>query len=284
MRKPEKPALIRWLYRSEFSKAVSFRVVLKQAAQGALQKDPISAEAYAESNAQRVWSNLLQEQEEDERRGISRVFEVLDTSAMTLRWCAPQSLLPEMTARAARLRQRPALLKMIDELTDREFEALACVAMRFAGATETTLTPKGNEGGVDFFALIPFHSSCHLFSGGTHPVRVVGQSKKYTSSVQAGKFKEFLKTMDEVKHGGEPKTEAVIPAWFRSKRGPLVGLMIAHSGFQSGAETRARRHGVLTADSLDLAETIALSTTLPLYLTADERVAECRSRIAQLLS
>jgi hypothetical protein len=247
-----------------------------------LGKDPLAAEAYAETNVGSFWNYLLLAQDEDEQRGISRVFEAIDPMARTLRWCSAPGA--EMVRRAIRLRHRAVVLKMIDSLSDRQYEALACVSLNLAGASKFVLTPKGNEGGVDFFALLPSPARCHLFSGAHHPLRIIGQSKKYTSAVQAGKFKEFLKTIDEVKHGGEPKTEKVIPPWFHSVRGPIVGLMIAHYGFQSGATTRARRHGVILADSLDLAELIAMSRGINESLPGEARADECRSRVQALLS
>lgn len=283
MRPPEKPTLLRWLYRTEFDGIVPFRDTLQRAARVALGKDALAADAYVESNVKSVWSYLLRTQEEEERRGISRIFDVVDAMALTLRWCSPSPHGPP-ARHAAKLRHRPAMLSMIDALTDREFEALACVSLRLVGATETILTPPGNEGGVDFFALIPSPGRCHLFSGGSHPLRIIGQSKKYSSAVQVGKFKEFLETIAEVKHGGEPKTEKVVPPWFHAVRGPIIGLMIAHTGFQAGAETRARKHGVIVADSLDMAEILALSRGIPEYLTGAERASECRSRIRALVA
>jgi len=282
MRPPEKPALLRWLYRTEFDAIVPFRDALQRAARDALGKDTLAAEAYVESNVKSVWSYLLRAQEEEERRGISRIFDVVDAMALTLRWCSLSGHGPP-ARRAAKLRHRPAMLRMIDHLSDREFEALGCVSLKLTGATETILTPAGNEGGVDFFGLIPSPGRCHLFSGGTHPLRIIGQSKKYSSAVQVGKFKEFLKTIDEVKHGGEPKTEKVVPSWFHEVRGPIIGLMIAHSGFQAGAQTRARKHGVIVADSLDMAEILALSRGIPEGLSPTERAANCQSRIHTLL-
>jgi hypothetical protein len=173
---------------------------------------------------------------------------------------------------------------MIDALTGREYEALACVAMKVVGASEITLTPFGTEGGIDFFALVRSPARCHLFAGSTNPIRIVGQSKKYTRQVGVDKMKEFLATMDEVKHRGEPKTERVVPPWFHATRGPIVGCMIAHRGFQSGATSRARNHGIITADSLDIAEMLALSRGIPDELDADARTAECLSRTRLLLS
>lgn len=277
---PEKPALLRWLYRLEIYGVVSLRDTLQRGAQVVLGKDVISAEAYVESNAGTVWGHVLQAQEADEKRGISRIFEAVDPVALTLR-CYGLNRSP--ARRAARLRHRPAMLNMIDALTPREYEALACVSMDLIGATKTLLTPSGTEGGVDFFALIPSLGRCHLFSGNSHPIRIIGQSKKYANALQPDKFKEFLTTIDEVKHGGEPKTEKVVPTWFRAVPGPIIGLMIAHSGFQEGAKTRARKHGVIIADSLDLAEMTALSKRIPEHLASAARASECRSRIGALL-
>ena len=210
----EKPTLLRWIYRSEFEDVLSLKAILQKGAQFVLGKDPLAAEAYAETNVGSFWNYLLRAQDEDEQRGISRVSEAIDPMARTLRWCSSPGA--EMVRRAIRLRHRAVVLKMIDSLSDRQYEALACASLNLAGASKFVLTPKGNEGGVDFFALVPSPARCHLFSGAHHPLRIIGQSKKYTSAVQAGKFKEFLKTIDEVKHGGEPKTEKVIPPWFHS--------------------------------------------------------------------
>jgi len=282
MRQFDKPTLLRWIYRSEYAGIQPFRDVLQQGATEALRKDVIGAEAYVESNLNSFWGYLMKAQEADERRGISRIVDIVDPMAMTMRWYTPP-INQTLNRRMARLRHRPATLKMIDTLTDREFEALACVAMTFAGASNTNLTPAGNEGGVDFFSLIPSPGRCHLFSGGVHPLRIIGQAKKYSGPVPVDKMKEFLTTINEVKHGGEAKTEKVVPAWFHSVRGPIVGLMVAHSGFQAGAETRARRHGVITSDSLDLAELLTLSRFVPAHLSANEHIADLRSRTATFL-
>jgi hypothetical protein len=279
MRRPEKPALLRWLYRSEFEGIVAFRDMLRRGARAALGKDAIAAEAYVETNLNSVWNYLLQAQDADEKRGISRIFDVFDPTARTLQWCSPLC----DARRAARLKDRAAILSMIDALTNREFEALACVALRLVGATETFLTPPGNEGGVDFFALVPSPTRCHLFSSGSHPLRIIGQSKKYSNPVEASVFKEFLQTINEVKSGGEPKTEKIIPTWFHV-RGPIIAVMVAHSGFQSGATTRARRHGVIIADSIDMAEILALSRGIPEHLPSLDRVLKCKDSIQAILS
>jgi hypothetical protein len=285
MPRSEKPALLQWLYRSEFESVVPLKALLQRGAHVVLGKDTPAAEAYAESNLNAFWNYLLKEQESDSQRGVSRVFEIVDPMARTLRWCPlPPHSCSLQARRTRRLRHRPAMLSMIDTLNNREYEALACASLSLVGASETFLTPPGNEGGVDFFALLPSPGRCHLFSGGHHPLRIVGQSKKYASAMEAGEFKEFLTTMEEVKHGGQPKTDKIVPAWFRAVYGPIVGLVIAHSGFQSGATTRARQHGILTAESLDMAEMVALSKMIPEYLAGVDRAMEFKKRIRALLA
>jgi hypothetical protein len=158
----------------------------------------------------------------------------------------------------------------------------AGVLLEALGASTVNLTRRGSDGGVDAFGLIARPYSSHLLASTNRPIRIVAQSKKYESSMHVKEMKEFLQTLSEVKHGGEPKTNAIVPSWFRSARGPIIGLVISHRGFQSGADSRARSHGILTADSLDVAEVIALKGALYGKRNIDKEKA-CLERISQLL-
>jgi hypothetical protein len=282
MPRPEKPEILRWLYRREFTSVVALRHVLEQGAQIVLGKPSDLAEAYAENNLSAFWNLLLQRQGEDVQKGLRRSFDVIDASAMTLAWCgvgSPQALPRAEEHMLERLRHRPAMLRMIDALSDRQYEALGCVISQLAGSANVHLTPPGNEGGIDFFTIVPPFARCHLFAGGTHPLRVVGQCKKWKDPVPVGTMKEFLQTLQNVKHRGEPKIEAIVPQWFHAVRGPIVGLVFGHGGFQSGADTVARNHGVIIADSLDLAEIAALSRRIPQKGSGAQRAQECLNRI-----
>jgi hypothetical protein len=172
---------------------------------------------------------------------------------------------------------------MIDSVSDRQYEAMSCVLLEALGATMVNLTRLGSDGGVDAFGLIVHPCSSHLLGSTNHPIRVVAQSKKYKSSMQVDKMKEFLQTLNEIKHGGQPKTDAIIPNWFKSARGPIIGLVISHSGFQSGTDSRARSHGILTADSIDIAEVIALKGNI-YGIKGTEKANACLIRIEQLLA
>lgn len=283
----EKPALLDWLYRREFRDPFRIGEALSQGAKEVLGRSAAEADDYSEANADTFWQYLLSTQQERRRRGLLPPFEVLDEMAMTLSWCGVGQQLPasrqERRSRF-RARRRPAMLRMIDALNDRQYEALGCVIAQLGGASDVFLTPHGGEGGVDFFALVPTPGRCHLFSGGIHPLRIVGQCKKHKRTIDEAMAKEFVETLQTVKYRGEPKIEKLVPAWFHATRGPIIGLLVSHAGFQSGADTKARNHGFILADSLDLAEIAALSSQIPEDLDAAARAYQCASRVAQMLS
>src|SRR5207247_8381220 len=99
---------------------------------------------------------------------------------------------------------------------------------------EVTLTPAWHEGGSDLFGLLAVYRSTHDFSGTSSPILIVGQSKKYWSPVSVDKVKEFALTLEQVRHRS-PQVPIPLPTWFVLSRGPVVGWMLAHSGFQTGA-------------------------------------------------
>ena len=217
-------------------------------------------------------------------RGLSASFLIHSRESKTIS-CYPvtNSQRGRFRRIALRSRGRPTILRMIDGLSDRQYEAMSCVLLEALGATNVNLTPFGSDGGVDGFGLISRPCSSHLFGSAHHPIRVVAQAKKYKTSMQADKMKEFLQTLNEVKHGGQPKTDAIIPSWFKGARGPIIGIVLSHRGFQSGADSRARSHGILTADSVDLAEVIALKGMIYGMKGVDKTQA-CLKRVSQLLA
>ena len=59
--------------------------------------------------------------------------------------------------------------------------------------------------------------------------------------------------------------------------------MVAHNGFQSGTETKARNNGVIISESLDLAEIAANSRVLSEVDTIEERVDTLHENINDML-
>jgi len=251
---------------------------------GILQKDAISADAFSASNEKAFWNYITRENTAFSDLGISVALKPHDALSRTFE-CYP---LPSNASirdwhQALKLRSRPSILREIDALSDRKYEALGAYVLQAIGADKVSVTPPGSEGGVDFYASIGHSGSNLLIGSSTSPIRIVGQSKKYSVPLEASKLKEFLKTLDEVHHMSEPKTVAHIPTWFKAARGPILGMIFAHSGFQSGADSRAMKHGVITADSVLLAQVIAESCQL-IGSSANFNSTRFHARLDSLLS
>lgn len=264
----------------------SFRDILTQASQTALGKSLIEAEAFAEANLQKCWALLLDLVEDDEKSGRIPFCGVIDRTARLLQNPCKQ-LINSSDKKKRRLGHllnvRPDILLTIDILSAREYEAACCLTTSLVGAQRTHLTPTGDEGGVDFLAVIRQHSPCHVFSSIGREFRIVGQSKKYASKVQVGNMSQFIKTVENVRHRSG-RVEEIIPAWFHASSGPIVGWMIAHSGFQTGALGEAKKHGIIVSDSRDLAEMISSSKRFYKTKKNVDRVSQLIPDIRKLLS
>ncbi|HUT70285.1 MAG TPA: restriction endonuclease [Desulfatiglandales bacterium] len=278
----QKRRVLNWFERKTFATdTIYFCDALVEAACSALGLSALDAESLTEGAASRFWNYFLRKIDEDRRRGLNSLFEVSEPSAMKFRW-TPQTYLrstvQKTRSQGFKLRARPQILAMIDQLDFRQYEALGSVISTLAGAKRTKLTPRGNEGGVDFFALIEMPARCHLFSGATGPLRLIGQCKKHTVRLDVGKIRDFITTIDNIRKR-QPDVESHVPTWFRSTRGPIVGWIVAHEGFQNGAERAARDHGIVLADSLDLAEIAALSRITNVWETPESRLCRIFSMI-----
>ena len=155
--------------------------------------------------------------------------------------------------------------------------------MQIIGASAVHLTPIGNEGGVDFYALIECDTGTHLFGSSASGFRVVGQAKKYEQRQSITNFNSFLKVLDNVRHLHSSVVRCM-PEWFRRGNGPILGLYVAHRGYQSGVPPVAAAHGVVLADSIDLGEMCALSNSLDASAAPDRRAHIFRSYVDQQLN
>ncbi|HSE19283.1 MAG TPA: restriction endonuclease [Pyrinomonadaceae bacterium] len=285
MSNSKQQTILDWFYRAQpRTGLIDFGDLLASAASEALGLSGMENAAYVASNSSRIWSALQLEQDLREREGVNPILEMIDV----VRKCRWHSILlgvapPAEMRRRLRLRSRPAMIERIDNLTWRQYEALGCVVSQLCGASQVHLTPPGNECGIDFFATVTVNGNNHVFSGSRTPLRIVAQCKKYESRVDVEKIKSFNDTLGDLRKK-EPKVTALTPAWFQLTRGPIVGWVIAHKGFKSGAKTRAHNHGILLSDTIDLAEIAALSRDLPESMTTNERADELIKRIQGLLT
>lgn len=279
----ESRLFIDWLLRIDPEPAFSLDGLLERFAVDVLGRVPALASSYAQANRLVRWRDILRMDSAFSSSGAAPVLFDIDPSARTARYLARSPVNGVISKeRTLRSLARPAVLRAFDALGSREYEALACVAAECAGADRTHLTPPGNEGGIDFFALIKNPGRCHVFSEARSPIRVIGQCKKYASSVQVEKVRQFVQSIHSVCHQSL-LVEKHVPAWFRSSTGPVVGWMIGHSGFQSGAETLARNHGIVISDTLDVAEVCVQSRLFPMPSPGVDLPGLIRAKIAEKL-
>ncbi|MGP8438932.1 restriction endonuclease [Paraburkholderia fungorum] len=236
-----------------------FRALLANLAASALGKDRPQAETYADANLRRFWNWLKEAIDDHRRRNLSPYFVIPQPSSFALA-CGAQHLSqfadPESQVAGRYSRLRPHLLRQIDRLSDRQYEALAGIACRSLGASNFYLTPAGNEGGVDFFATLAISKSDNAPSSLGHELRVVGQCKKYKTPVPVDRVEGFLQTMSNIRHRSA-RVASHIPTWFNESNAPIVGWIISHQGFQSGSSDEAKQHGLFLSDSVDLAEILS---------------------------
>jgi hypothetical protein len=279
--------LIGWFYRESFPiGTLDFDELLYQAVRLVLDKSDIDTEAYVERNTGRLWNELLESLDIDSRSGRSAMFEVRDRKGRKLVWSPSNIGLASSNkerCHQVRLGTRPSITRLIDNLSDREYEALGCVICQLIGATNVLLTPAGNERGIDFLATINMPSRCHVFGGSNRLFRVVGQAKKYESKVEFKEVQRLNETLNEIKYQ-TPAMQGLIPPWFHTAAGPIIGWLIAHKGVQSGGVSYARNHGILISDSIDLAEIATLSRQLDESYPADKRAAILGARVNAILS
>ena len=284
----EKEKILRAFYRRDFpSGIVEFEQELTTIVQNALGKSAIETHAYVQKNEKRLWNALKQRLDDDRRKGRHPLFQVKDYSDRRITWSPHEMMSAGTSAKeksiGLRLRSIPYVLDAIDRLNDRQFEALCCIICEFVGASKIKLTPKGNEGGVDFFALISVHAKCYLFGGNDRPLRIIGQAKMYNDRVSVDKVKQLIQTINEVKEQN-PSVERHVPSWFRSASGPVVGWLATHQGVQAGSSTKAKNHGIVVSDSLDMAEIAALSKQVDNTLTPRQRAKIVTDKAKQFLA
>lgn len=236
-----------------------FDGVLTDAAERALGKTRIEAEAFTRVNARKYWNWVARQRDDDIRAGLNPCFSLTDPGLRRcawLPWTLSQSANANEQRLAVLLRSRPQIQTGIDALDEREYEAMGCLVCDVIGASHLHLTPRGNEGGMDFLAILEFSFMPHVFKGMRGAILIVGQCKKYAEPVQVDRVEQFIKTVENVRHRA-PRVTPHLPPWFHDCNGPIVGWMIAHNGVQVGGRDEAKQHGVVLSDSRDLAEIVA---------------------------
>jgi hypothetical protein len=226
-----------------------------------LECNQIEALSYAEANKRHIWKRLVERIDEERNKGLHPTFRVVDTNRYEFAWFPKlaESDPSSLKQKKLRLSYRGRILDYLDTVDSRQYEAVGGVICILAGANRWHLTDPGNEFGVDFLAVLPAYGSSHLFPHANKQIRLVGQSKKWQSPIKRDQVDLLANTLDNIRRKHTDIFEKVLPHWFVSAKGLLVGCMISHSGAQVGGSDRAHEHGIIMADSRDIAEVVALS-------------------------
>lgn len=254
--------IIKWYYEQDFDDAaISFDDYLADAVATSLGKTRIEAEFYAADNSDRIWEELKKFIVLEKGRGLYPTFAVVAPGLKRLFWY-PNYFPPDISKhdryKRLRTRSRNHIMKCIQGLNSRQYEALCILTTKLSGASQYCFTPQSNEFGIDFFGVIPSVGKSHLFNGGSGPIRIVGQSKKQSSNVSRNRLQQFVSTLQSIYERSE-LVRGLIPSWFIKQRGPIVGWFVAHKGLESGARDYANNYGIIHSDSRDLAEIITMS-------------------------
>ncbi len=255
-------SIVNWYYEQVFDHAsLDFDDHLADAVQQSLGKARIDAELYANNNTNKLWNDLRNQIEEDKSRGLYPTFSEVTAGVKRLFWYPnyfPLGVSKRDKQRRLRIQSRVHILKSIHAMNYEQYEALSVLACKLSGASHYCMTPRINEFGIDFFAVIPSIGKSHLFNGGGGPIRIVGQSKKHSSPVSRDKIQQFILTLSSI-HQRSEDVRHLMPSWFLRQKGPIIGWFIAHKGLQSGAKDYSNKFGIVHSDSRDIAEIITMS-------------------------
>lgn len=260
MAKSESKQLFDSLFRlSQFDGDLGFDDLLRQLVEKEKGIKGIQLDEYISSKGQRLWNYFNKNQKQLELiNTCSPVYEVTSDKFKQIKSVLEANPKRYSKTKLSKLKYRPEFLQEIDKINSREYEALACLVLELLGAKKVMLTPSGNEAGIDFIGLIEFGEDAHFLFGTNGPIRIIGQSKMYQTEIQVNAIKEFNATLNDV-YSLTDKVKTVIPHWFRQAKGPIIGWIISHEGFQSGAIDRAKNYGIICSDSRDISELISCS-------------------------
>lgn len=258
----EQQIILQNLYRSNHYKRV-FKLYdeILYVLQNTLGQSKDDAEKAAARHEKKIWDALILKFDEEKSKGLYPTFEVADPIRRELLWFPAISSRDQYRERQLKLRlaYRGVIANYLDGMSSREYEALGCVVSQISGAQHCHLTPPGNEYGIDFVAILPAYGNGHLFPHTSKQIRIIGQSKKWNSPVKRSDVDLLCTTLNLVRTKGQRVLEKLIlPSWFISAQGPIIGCMVSHSGAQSGAIDIANDHGVIMADSRDITQIITL--------------------------
>lgn len=267
--------LLNWLLCTEIDEGInhSFTEFVSSFAIEELGKDASEANIYAAGRSRRLWNYILKNNEILEKQDLDIVFHPLDDMAML--FSSPIKYNAQ-SRKKLKLKYRWKILSWLFEMDWRDYEYIGAFCLYLHGGENVFITSHGDEGGIDFGGIVNYFGPSQSLHSNGQKLRVIGQSKKFNGAANVNKVREMNDVMASVRKLS-PKQTKQIPSEFRVTSGPLICWMAAHSGFQSGASSLARENGIITCDSVSIAEEILRSKQIPLSLCANELAIDIQS-------
>jgi hypothetical protein len=216
----------------------SFEIWLGENCSQAIGIDLSQIDAFVEANKRCLWNYVKEGIRELRLLCENDLVEIVDEDRMLFRNLQYLTISPR-SSRELKLSLRWALINFVDQFSWRQYEALASVAAELFGAENTMLTPSGNEGGIDLYAVVPNKGPTRIFHGRHSFFKIIGQSKKYSIPLDVGRTREFIHVVDAVRTRSA-EINRRIPLWFHEADGPVIGWINAHAGFQRGMRNSLR--------------------------------------------
>jgi len=240
-------------------------------------------DVFVEANKLRLWNYVKVGMRELHDLFDITFVEIVDEDRMLFRNLQFDLATAPRSVRDLKLGYRWALLNFVDQLTWRQYESLASVAVRLFRARNAILTPSGTEGGVDLYAVVPNCGPTQIFHGRHAFFKIVGQSKMHANPLDVGRTREFIHVVDAVRHRSA-EINSRIPLWFHEVDGPIIGWINAHSGFQSGSTDLAKIHGLAMSDTIRVCESMLSIRRTPAFNGPQELIEVFSNKIMQELA
>lgn len=175
--------------------------------------------------------------------------------------------LEDLQASTNPVEERAEVLAALQKLTGRQFEYLCAALLVEYGVDErlVLVTPGGDEGGVDFVALLDPPARGPLNRVHRTPFRIVGQAKRYKGEVDHDKVQAFCSRVDSCRKGYGKALEK-LPEWFTTRKEPILGLLMTTGTTGPSAQRVAREHVVLLFEGQQVADDLRRSSIYGLCL------------------
>jgi len=173
--KPSRPRIVSAIYSlAPDSKTRSIMELSLQAIRAFYGSVDRKQEEFISKFRKSILNDLLVFDDLHHKSGGSRSFVCVDTGKQLVQWHGKILSNPRTLQT---IRNRSRIYYWMRNLDDRQYECFGAALMQSLGATKVHLTPRGNEFGIDFLALVPAYSRSELFVSGGRGIRIVGQSK-----------------------------------------------------------------------------------------------------------